>query len=106
MLTGGNSMTDALRVSPSICAYPDDKYENLEIEVILPGVDKKDISFKITEDGFYVRATKEGVEYADSYAVCCPVVPEKAAAKYSNGVLKVTVPYQQPFENAVDVKIE
>lgn len=106
MLFGDNYMADTLKVSPSICAYPDDKYENLEIEVILPGVDKKDISFKITEDGFYVKATKEGVEYADSYAVCCPVVPEKAVAKYSNGVLKVTVPYQQPFENAVDVKIE
>lgn len=99
-------MADIARVSPSICAYPDDKYENLEIEVTLPGVEKKDISFKITEDGFYVRATTEGVEYVDSYAICCPVVPEKAAARYSNGILKVTVPYQQPFENAVDVKIE
>ncbi|MGA9187802.1 MAG: hypothetical protein WB014_04370 [Methanosarcina sp.] len=27
-------------------------------------------------------------------------------ANYSNGVLKVTVPYQQPFEKAVDVIIE
>jgi HSP20 family molecular chaperone IbpA len=106
MLFGGNFMADTLKVSPSICAYPDDKYENLEIEVVLPGVEKKDISFKITEDGFYVRATKEGVEYADSYAICCPVSPEKAVARYSNGVLKVTVPYQQPFEKVVDVKIE
>ncbi|MDR7666203.1 Hsp20/alpha crystallin family protein [Methanosarcina sp. Z-7115] len=24
--------------------------------------------------------------------------PEKVVANYSNGVLKVTVPYQQPFE--------
>jgi HSP20 family protein len=99
-------MADTLKVSPSICAYPDEKYENFEIEIVLPGVEKKDISFKITEDGFYVKAAKEGVEYADSYAVCCPIVPEKAVARYSNGVLKVTVPYQQPFENAVDVKIE
>ncbi len=99
-------MADILRLSPVISVYPDDNYENLEIEIVLPGVEKKDISFKITEDGFYVRASKEGVEYADSYAVCCPVSPEKAVARYSNGVLKVTVPYQQPFENAVDVKIE
>jgi HSP20 family protein len=72
MLIGGNFMADTLKVSPTICAYPDDKYENLEIEVVLPGVEKKDISFKIDE----------------------------------NGVLKVTVPYQEPFEEAVDVKIE
>jgi HSP20 family molecular chaperone IbpA len=99
-------MADTLRLSPAICAYPDDKYENLEIEVVLPGVEKKYISFKISEDGFYVKATKEGVEYADSYSICCPVNPDKATANYSNGLLKVKVPYQQPFENAVDVKIE
>jgi HSP20 family molecular chaperone IbpA len=99
-------MVDILRLSPVISVYPDDEFKNLQIEVILPGVEKKDISFKITEDGFYVKAAKKGVEYADSYAVCCPVSPEKAVANYSNGVLKVKVPYQQPFEKAVDVKIE
>lgn len=99
-------MENILRLSPIISAYPDDTYENLKIEVILPGVEKKNISFKAVEDGFYIKAAKEGVEYADSYAVCCPINPEKATATYSNGVLKVTIPYQQPFENAVDVKIE
>ena len=99
-------MADILRLSPAICAYPDVTYETLKIEVVLTGFENENISFKVVEDGFYVRATKEGVEYADSYAVCCPISPDKATATYSNGVLKVTVPYQQPFENAVDVKIE
>ncbi|MCQ1534200.1 Hsp20/alpha crystallin family protein [Methanosarcina sp. KYL-1] len=99
-------MGDVLRLSPAIWAYPDDAYENLKIEIILPGIEKKNISFKITEDGFYVKASKEGVEYVDSYSTCCPVNPDKAVATYSNGILKVTVPYQQPFEGAVDVKID
>ena len=99
-------MADALRLSPAICVYPDKKCENVTVEVILPGVEKTNISFKISDNGFYVRATKEGVEYADSYAFCCPVEPEKAVANYSNGVLKVTVPYRQPSEKLVDVKIE
>lgn len=81
-------------------------YEKLKIEVVLLGVEKENISLKVVVDGFYARAAKEGIEYADSYAVCCPISPEKATANYSNGVLKVTVPYQQPFEKAVDVKIE
>jgi len=105
-LFGGNIMAEALRLSPVICTYPDDKYENLEIEVILPGVEKKDISFKIDENSFYVKAIKEGVTYLDSYAIVCPVDPEKAVAKYSNGILKVTVPYQQLLEKLVDVKVE
>jgi len=100
-------MAEALRVSPAICAYPDEKCENLQIEVILPGVEKKDISFKISENGFYVKASKEGIKYSDSYSIFCPVIPEKAVAKYSNGVLKITVPYlTQPLEKLVDVKIE
>ena len=36
-------MADALRLSPVICAYPDNEYENFQIEVVLPGVEKKDI---------------------------------------------------------------
>jgi HSP20 family protein len=99
-------MADVLRLSPTIGVFPDEKYENVTVEVILPGVEKTDISFKISDNGFYVRATKEGVEYADSYAFYCPVEPEKAIANYSNGVLKVTVPYRQPSEKLVDVKIE
>ena len=42
----------------------------------------------------------------DSYSTCCPIEPKKAVAKYTNGVLKVTVPYQKPLEKLVDVKIE
>ena len=89
----GNKIAETLRLSPVICAYPDDNYENFLIEVVLPGVEKKDISFKFTEDSFYIAASKKGVQYLDSYAICCPVNPEKAVAKYSNGVLKVTIPY-------------
>ena len=99
-------MAEALRLSPVISVYPDDKYENLQIEVILPGIEKKDISFKIDENSFYVKASKEGVTYLDSYSIACPVDPGKAVAKYLNGVLKVTVPYQQMLEKLVDVKIE
>lgn len=99
-------MAETLRLSPVISAFPDDKYENLLIEVILPGVEKKDVSFKITSDSFYVSGKKEGVTYLDSYSIGCPVEPEQATARYSNGVLKVTVPYQKPLEKLVDVKIE
>jgi len=53
-----------------------------------------------------VKVSKEGVGYADSYSICCPADPEKAVAKYSNGVLKVTIPHQQPFEKALNVNIE
>lgn len=34
-------MADTLRLSPVISVYPDDEYKNLQIEVILPGVEKR-----------------------------------------------------------------
>ncbi|MDR7666086.1 hypothetical protein RG963_09925 [Methanosarcina sp. Z-7115] len=35
--------------------------------MIFPGVEKKDISFKIIDSSFYVKATKEGVECGQLY---------------------------------------
>jgi HSP20 family protein len=94
------------KISPDICAYYDEDDEKLKIEVELPGVKKKDITFKLREDSFYIRALKEDYEYIGSYSVCCPVVPDEAEAKYTDGLLTVSVPYREPFEEAVTVQIK
>lgn len=75
-------MAETMMLSPVTCMYPDEKYENLIIEVVLPDVEKTDISFKLDEDSFYIAANKAGVKYLDTYSTCCPVVPKKAVAKY------------------------
>jgi hypothetical protein len=49
---GDNTIAGTLILSPVICAYPDDNLENPQIEVVLPGAAKINISFKITEGGF------------------------------------------------------
>ena len=36
-------MADILRLSPAICAYPEDRYENLDIEVVPQGAEKENI---------------------------------------------------------------
>ena len=97
---------EVVKISPALLAYPDENHDNLIIEVELPGVKKENVKVKMHEDSFYINATKEGTEYIGSYAVCCPVVPEQAKAKYENGLLKVTVPYKDALENAVDVMVE
>lgn len=94
------------KVAPKVFAYPDEEHENLLVEVELPGVAKENIKFKLHDDSFYIHATKEGVEYATSYSICCPVKADKADAKYADGLLSVKVPYKQPFEDAVEVKIQ
>jgi HSP20 family protein len=40
-------------------AYPDDEFKNLQIEIILPGVEKESYYPKIIEHDFYIKATKK-----------------------------------------------
>jgi HSP20 family protein len=75
-------VAEILRLSSAICADPDEKYENLKIEVTLQEIEKENISFRLVEEGFYVKVTKEEVEYVDSYSICCPVNPEKVIPTY------------------------
>ncbi|MDN7025886.1 Hsp20/alpha crystallin family protein [Methanoculleus sp. FWC-SCC1] len=84
-----------VNVSPSVCAYSDENFENLHIEVELPGVDKKDVSFRMQEDSFTVDASRENIRYVGTYAIYCPVDPDKAKATFRNGLLAVDVPYKE-----------
>ena len=94
-------------VTPNVCVYPDEAEENMNIEVELPGMDKENINFNIYENGFYMIAKKKGLKYMASYAFATPVIPEKALAKYSNGLLSVNVPYKKAlFEKGLKVEIE
>lgn len=86
----------ALRVAPYVCAYSDEDEENLHIEIELPGVDKKDITFKMQETSFSIDAPRGDVRYVGTYAIGCPVDPNRAKATFKNGLLTVDVPYVRP----------
>ncbi|MDV2480897.1 Hsp20/alpha crystallin family protein [Methanoculleus sp. Wushi-C6] len=86
----------ALRVAPYVCAYSDENEENLHIEIELPGVEKKDISFKMQETSFSIDASRGDIRYVGTYAVGCPVDPAQAKATFRNGLLTVDAPYVQP----------
>ena len=94
------------KMSPQICAYSDEKDKNLKIEIELPGVKKENIKFKMEETGFYIDAKKEDVEYLGAFALCCPVLPKRAKARYQEGLLSVTVPYKETFEKAMEIPIQ
>ena len=82
----------ALRVAPYVCVYSDENEENLHIEIELPGVEKKDITFR-WETGFSIDAVRGDVRYVGTYAISCPVDPDRAKAIFKNGLLTVDVPY-------------
>jgi HSP20 family molecular chaperone IbpA len=93
-------------VSPDICVFNDENLETVNIQIELPGVDKKDIDLRFYEDGFYVVARSENTKYMGSYSLIFPVIPEKAIANYSNGLLTINIPYKNPCQEGVKVKID
>jgi HSP20 family protein len=97
---------EKIKISPTIRAYSDDDHKILDIEIELPGVDRKDIDLKIHDDSFYVSAPRENFVYVANYATCCPVDPEKATAKYKNGLLKLEVPFLEIKERHIKVEVK
>jgi hypothetical protein len=47
-----------------------------------------------------VEGLKEGTKYIGSYSLVCSVQPEKAIAKYANGMLIAMSRARSPFKEA------
>ncbi|AAL82007.1 Hsp20/alpha crystallin family protein [Pyrococcus furiosus DSM 3638] len=102
-----------------------DNGDEFVITAELPGVRKEDIKVRVTEDTVYIEATvkrekeleREGAVRIERYftgyrrAIRLPeeVIPEKAKAKYNNGVLEIRVPKKHPTKKeseGFEVKVE
>jgi HSP20 family molecular chaperone IbpA len=97
---------ERIKITPAIRAYSDDTHEKLDIEIELPGVERKDIDLKIHDDSFYLAAPRDNVLYVANYAICCPIDPRKATAKYKNGLLKIEVPFLEIKEKHIKVEVK
>jgi HSP20 family molecular chaperone IbpA len=95
-----------VKVAPEVCSYVDDDRTKLTVEVTIPGVSKEHINLKMHEDSMILAAPRNDIEYVTTLSFCCPVVPEKAQAKYENGLLKIEVPFKDTMEDAVKIKIK
>jgi len=92
------------RITPCTCVSHKEG-GRLQIEVQLPGVDKKDISLNMRSDSFCVSGKKDHTEYAGCFELSHEVESKKAEAKYENGILKIFAPIKD-WEQKVDVKIQ
>ena len=98
---------EIIKVSPDVCAYVDDKHTKMNMEITLPGVNKKDIDLKMHDDSMYLKAIRldKNIEYVSALSFCCLVNPEKAHAKYENGLLKIQVPFKEVMEDEHKIQV-
>jgi len=94
--------------TPTILTYIDSGQSKLIMEFTLLAVEAKDINLMMFEEGCYLSAPAEDLEYAATLSFCCPVKPSEAKAKYegSGSILTVEVPLKDALKNAVKVPIE
>ncbi len=72
---------------PLVDVLEDDKQITLICEI--PGVEKEDIKLKTTSKDIEIRA---GETYQKKLAFSTEVIPQKARAKYKNGILEIKLP--------------
>ena len=92
--------------SPAMCACSSDDGKRMHIEIELPGVKMEDISLMMKADSFCLRATRGDLEYHGDYDIYCPIDPDKAEAKYMNGLLRIEAPYREMTTDSRKIKIE
>lgn len=85
-------------VSPTVCAYHDEKDENLIIEVELPGVKKKDVKLNMTDEGFCVSGERADFIYEVCYRFLHEISLDEGKAKFDSGLLTITVPFRKPAQ--------
>lgn len=92
------------RVRPKYTSWTEDK--NIIIRVALPGVSKENIEMKALKDAFILRAGRDHVLYSLELNLHSEIVPLKAKAEYTEGLLTVTLIRYNPLDDAYDVQIQ
>jgi HSP20 family molecular chaperone IbpA len=97
---------DRIKVAPKIVAYADQEKHELVVEFAIPGAPTDTIDLKILPDSVHLTAPARDIEYVSAQALAWPVKPDKAEATYTNGLLRIEVPFKDPMEDAVKVAIK
>ena len=93
------------RIAADLCSCVNQDNTSLHLEFTIPGVEKENITLRLLDDSFSLSAPRDDVEFVSTGAFCCPVNAKDSEAVYENGLLKIDVPFKDPWQGAYDVPI-
>lgn len=70
----------------------------LEIRVDLAGASKESVDLDVGEKGFCIKAEAEDFKYENCYMLAHEVKGEKAKAKFTSGLLTISVPFKDVLQ--------
>lgn len=95
---------EKVRVQPMCCCGIAEDKGKVIADLEIPGVEKKDIEIHSFEDGFRLRAPRQGLTYWGVYHVGCKIDAAGTKATYQNGVLHLEIPIvEMPTETKITV---
>lgn len=79
-------------IDPDVCMHIDEQLNNVNIEIVLPNVEKENIKLKMNAHRLNLHATSKDGIYLKYMAFRRPVIAEKAKVIYDGELLKIVVP--------------
>ena len=80
--------------------------ENIYITYELPGIDKKDIKLMVNENSIELKVDKDPRKYYKNIELNVPVNTDSAIAKFTNGILDITLKKLNNKNNGKTIKID
>ncbi|MGV9171860.1 MAG: Hsp20/alpha crystallin family protein [Promethearchaeia archaeon] len=74
-------------------------------EILLPGVEKTDISLRMSENFLTIDGERENIRYRGTYFLNCSVDPKTATASYKEDLLEFSVDLKEPKLSTIDIEI-
>lgn len=94
----------SFEVRPKYGAWTEGK-DRLILEVVLPGVDKKNISVKALKDHISLKANRDEIQYILELDLNIDIVPEETKVNYDEGLLHIEFKRFNPLDKAYIVPI-
>jgi HSP20 family molecular chaperone IbpA len=99
-------MDEKYTESPEIMSWVDSEQSKLIVQFTIINSEKENITLMMNENGCYLSASAEDIEYVATLSFLSAVKPADAKATYEDGYLTIVVPFENPLDSYLKVPVE